>query len=709
MEDDQSKKNLNHPIFIKYPLLPYSIGTLATAAGIYCFSKMLTFKFLVTIAVLLIPLIAFSTFKKLPSTICSVLLALALPVMSYLNPQVSLITFQINSALLILAYIISPNSKILDIFLLILNALFWKALYSTPHQTLRENQGYTSLQTEIPYLNYLPLINPLLFLAYKHKTSSFSLSREAQITELTKKSESLQRKLQDTQSIAENFLKKFSYEIKDPLDSLLGNLELVQEEHCSSEAYRLLRKANINGQILSNFLLNILDAAKIHLKKFDLSLEPRDFQGFIESFWLIASDLMKTKELMGSLYISKSFPSRIVLDRHRVLQILLNLVLNSLRHTKRGQIKIFMSFKAQREYQERDFEPAEALHALHDSFHDRNDTEENIEGEPHELHETIEKKIPTKGYVPRETEVQTTKDPSQLTLNLNRTKFPYHYFSSVKDAVEGFLKIEIVDTGSGMQEELSVNRVAPSSEGDFSLFDCIEKVDFRLWIVKEICNALQGDMRVDSKPGIGTSVVCLFRTVAQPDEDSHDYFGMQQLKNPMEQVPASKRRPILPRLDLGKLNMGGGMNVNAEKKAKIYETNALLIENSEHNLEIYVKMLKKENVTATACKNGEQALNAFKNNPEGQFLLIIIDLQLSGMSGIEVAEKIRNIEANKGWKETPIFMIGGFVTPRIVTDCTKATGKIKASGILRKPIEQKDFQEICAKIRMMCSDSDRGK
>lgn len=81
----------------------------------------------------------------------------------------------------------------------------------------------------------------------------------------------------------------------------------------------------------------------------------------------------------------------------------------------------------------------------------------------------------------------------------------------------------------------------------------------------------------------------------------------------------------------------------------------LLVEDNVLNQKIVSFNLKKYNFSVTAVTNGQDAIEAVKNN---NYQLILMDLMLPGMNGYEITGEIRKYELEKGVEnKVPIIAI----------------------------------------------------
>ena len=68
--------------------------------------------------------------------------------------------------------------------------------------------------------------------------------------------------------------------------------------------------------------------------------------------------------------------------------------------------------------------------------------------------------------------------------------------------------------------------------------------------------------------------------------------------------------------------------------------------------DLFMDLFKKEDCQSVACASGEEALAILR---EDVFDVVLLDIRLSGMSGLEVLKNIRD-----AYKNIPVVMITGF-------------------------------------------------
>jgi PAS domain S-box-containing protein len=142
------------------------------------------------------------------------------------------------------------------------------------------------------------------------------------------------------------FLSSMSHEIRTPMNAILGMADLLWETPLSAEQRRYLHTMRANGASLLALVDDVLDLAKIESGR--LGLERSEF-----SLVELAESVMETlgiraheKGLELALHIRPGVPTALVGDPLRLRQILVNLVGNAIKFTERGEVVIAIEVAA---------------------------------------------------------------------------------------------------------------------------------------------------------------------------------------------------------------------------------------------------------------------------------------------------------------------------------------------------------------------------
>jgi len=224
-----------------------------------------------------------------------------------------------------------------------------------------------------------------------------------------------------------SFLLGLSHELRNPLNSMLGNIQLALFEDLSPKVRGVLEDTQLCGDILLHLINNILDSGKASIGKLEVNPAVTNVYTVCERIWGISSRLIAHKGLYGTLRIDKRVPPYLQLDSYRLTQVLLNLVGNSVKFTMNGEIRVDVEWISDKTIVDNScFEPIPY-----------DDEEEGI----------YEKKQKSMSYL---------EDIRYSVLTLKCKNFNDRMKSLNDDQYRderGVLKISVKDTGCGMKEK----------------------------------------------------------------------------------------------------------------------------------------------------------------------------------------------------------------------------------------------------------------
>jgi signal transduction histidine kinase/CheY-like chemotaxis protein len=124
----------------------------------------------------------------------------------------------------------------------------------------------------------------------------------------------------------------------------------------------------------------------------------------------------------------------------------------------------------------------------------------------------------------------------------------------------------------------------------------------------------------------------------------------------------------------------------------------LLVEDEELHVAYIQHILELKGCAVTVAKSGEEALALYA---PFQYSIILLDIHLPGMSGIDVLKSIRGNEAKEGKGHVPILVLTADVLPATHEVCS-ANG---VDGILNKPVCSKDLRGMMAELLGVTAES----
>lgn len=153
------------------------------------------------------------------------------------------------------------------------------------------------------------------------------------------------QKAEDATRYKSLFLASMSHETRNPLNSILGMINLLKETNLSESQHEGLEIMEFSAGKLHKLLNDMLDLSRIESNK--VKIEPALFNLHEELKKLVKSLQVQASQQNNKLLIdiAHEVPATIVSDPLRLSQIISNLLINALKFTKNGTVKLSVSRK----------------------------------------------------------------------------------------------------------------------------------------------------------------------------------------------------------------------------------------------------------------------------------------------------------------------------------------------------------------------------
>jgi signal transduction histidine kinase/ActR/RegA family two-component response regulator len=194
-----------------------------------------------------------------------------------------------------------------------------------------------------------------------------------------------------------------------------------------------------------------------------------------------------------------------------------------------------------------------------------------------------------------------------------------------REAGEAFLEFAVTDTGIGIPADKQAILFMPFSQVDASTTREYGGTGLGLSIVRNLATLMGGDVGLESEPGKGTRVGFRIRASLVKDTDESRQPGR-------DAATAAPEATALPG-----------------------DPYVLVVEDNATNRRVIEVLLKRQGVRFESVENGEEAVARITAGAVPD--LVLMDVQMPVMDGLEAARRIRRWEQQAGRPRLPIVAL----------------------------------------------------
>jgi len=485
-------------------------------------------------------------------------------------------------------------------------------------------------------------------------------------------------KLRRADRLKSEFLANMSHELRTPLNAIIGFSELMKDGilgELTEQQADYCREIYDGGRHLLSLINDILDLSKLEASEMRVELSEVNSQDLLERTLVIVKDQASKKGLTLALECDETIPT-FVTDERKLKQILYNLLSNAVKFTPKGgsvTLKSELSRSGRevllsvedtgigiaKEDLSRLFTPFHQLDGAENRKHQGTGLglalcrkmvellggEIKLESEPGRG-TRLEVTLPLHAVEDTETSLLTTTPASATTTGRTRLGVPTILLIEDEDPSAELLTLHLSSAGYHIVRAATakdalekVERLSP----DLIVLDILLP-DADGWSVLE-------NLRTKSIPVVIVSVVA--------DENRQRGFSMSA--DEMLQKPVS---PVDLLSAVRRLCRRSGPRA----------LNVLVVDDDPRAVEVAAAPLEAQGYTVFRALGGQEAIDlAYEKRPD----LVILDLNMPGVSGFDVVDEFRRKEK---LKDVPILIL----TARTIDNMEREALNKQVQGLVTK-------------------------
>ena len=455
------------------------------------------------------------------------------------------------------------------------------------------------------------------------------------------------------------FLAEMSHDIRTPMNAIVGMTDIALAEKEMSERVRhCLEKIHETSDYMMSLFSDVLDISRIESGRIMLCKKPVDIADIIHEILVVAAPQAQARNLNFRFHMGDMEQECVMADGARLKQVFLNLISNAIKYTDEGSVDFFLSVEADRGEHVR-------LKAC------VRDTGIGIAPEFIEhIFEVFE------------------REQSAMISKRQGTGLGMAITKKLLDMMHGHIELES-EQGKGTAVRLEIPLVAVAQDEDmYRSALCGRRVLF-----------LTGDEKQARAVGSMLERIGMSMDWAATGEDAVDYINECSWNDTeyfalltVEQVPELEIMLFLPQVRsrmgsdfpmlmlaesdwsqteymLTRSGLSGfvplplfrsklyqalyeytGEGRQQTNRAEVHESvfdfrgrRLLLVEDNELNHEITIALLESTNAEIVTAENGQEAVELFDRSEPAYYDLILMDIQMPVMNGLEATRTIRGL------------------------------------------------------------------
>lgn len=501
-----------------------------------------------------------------------------------------------------------------------------------------------------------------------------------------------------------DFLSRMSHDVRTPINAIIG-MTAIAGLHMNDQARiaDCLKKITISSKLLLNLINEVLDMSKLESGRIMLTDEVFNLDELLESLFIMVQSAFEAKKQQLHIRVIRVKHECLIGDVQRIQQALLNMLTNAIKYTPDGgQIEVTIEEKPSVYNGYSQFEIAVSDNGI-----------------------GMKPEFISKVFEPFE------RSDDTAVRNIQGTGLGMAISRNIAQMMNGDILVKS-EYGKGS----TFTMIFHVKQGNLDEYDSSILVDLPVLVVDDDDISCEIACENLEELGMKPEWVLSGREAVQKITDGNNYFAiiidlMMPGMNGIETTQKIREQvgPNIPIIIISAYDYSGyesealkaGANGFISKpvmKSKLFllmkrfatdrkeeeqavgpavitsfaDKRILVVEDNDLNREIAYELLKETGAEIETACDGKEAVDKVSASPEGYYNLIIMDIQMPVMNGLEATKNIRRLD-RQDIKKLPIVAMSA----NAFAEDVQLSLKAGMNEHIAKPIEIISLYKIIAK------------